>query len=430
MAYRKLGIILSNQGRNPDEAKVAFTKAYEGRDRLPDRERLLTEAAYFTYVEEKVDSAVLAYEKVLDLYPTDDIASNNLAVLYGERGEPEKAAELYLESIERGDASAVSYTNALVTLFEAGQADSAEAILGSFREAHADHPQILQYGAAMASAEFDFDAAQAYAQELLDAQRDNPQWEMVAELDLARFAMARGRLNEAAERFIRAFDLQGRTPFTELPKPVFEALGLASIQLHFLTDPDGAVHTLDQVADLSASQGYSANLEFAGLYARAGRPDRARQFLAAYGVSGSQGREREGNEAAGLAFAKAAIALAEGDSPEAHRLYREGRNLNPKCQLCGLVELGEAFEAAAQPDSAVAVWEDYLGRDVLFRSESDGMGLHRVLLGLGRSYETLGRPELAVDYIERLLDLWSGADPGLGPQIEALRAKVLALQAG
>jgi tetratricopeptide (TPR) repeat protein len=259
---------------------------------------------------------------------------------------------------------------------------------------------------------------------------------MMAELELARVAMARGRLNESAERHIRAFDLQEQagTPLNEVPKPVFEALGLAAIQLHFLEDREGAVHTLDQVTGLPVSeygeQAYSAHPEFATLYAQAGRPQRAREFLAAYRSSRTNGQETNEYEEAGSAFAEAAIALAEGDSQRAIRLYREGRTLDPSCELCGLVELGEAFEAGAQPDSAVAVWEGYLEKDVLFRSEMDDMGLHRVLLGLGRSYEALGRPDRAADNIGRLLDLWAGVDPGLEFRVQAIRGELMALQPG
>ncbi len=122
MAYRKLGVILSNEARNQTEAQAAFTKAFEGRERLTDRERLLAEAAYHTYVSEDLDAAVEAYERVLAIHPSDGIAGNNLAVLYGERDEMEKAADLYVRAIERGHAPAVSYTNAAFTLFATGQA--------------------------------------------------------------------------------------------------------------------------------------------------------------------------------------------------------------------------------------------------------------------------------------------------------------------
>ena len=436
MAYRKLGVILSNDERSGEGARAAFTKAYEGRDRLTDRERLLAEAAYHTYVGEGLDAAIQAYEGVLAIYPTDGIAGNNLAVLYGERGEPERAADLYVRAIERGRAPAVSYTNAAFTLFDIGQADSASAILASFKERYPDHPQVAQYSAALASARFDYEAAERSVQELMEAQEGNPRWEMWGEAELASYAMVRGRMNEGAERILRAYDLQDQagTRFIEQPRPIFVAMGMAALQLHFLQDPEGAVHTLDQALAGPEVEGVPsealARLEFAALYAQADRPDRARERLAAFRAEvPAETQEEEGHQS-DLRSAEAAIALAEGDPEEAVRLYREARALLPKCDFCGLPEMGEAFEVAAMPDSAVAVYEGYLEAKALFRSGNDNVKLHRVLLGLGRSYEALGRPERAGDHYRWLLDLWSDADPGLQTRVETLRLKLRALGEG
>jgi hypothetical protein len=92
--------------------------------------------------------------------------------------------------------------------------------------------------------------------------------------------------------------------------------------------------------------------------------------------------------------------------------------------------MGEAFEAAALPDSAVAVYEGYLETNALFRSQFDNLGLHRVLLGLARSYEALGRPEESAVQYRRLLNLWAEADPGLQPRVEELRRTLSTLEAG
>ncbi len=433
MAYRKLGVILSNDERSEEEARAAFTKAYEGRERLTDREQLLAEAAYHTYVSEDLDSAILSYEGVLALYPTDGIAGNNLAVLYGEKNEPEKAAALYIRAIERGRAAAVSYTNAVFTLFDIGQADSAAAILAIFRDEYPAHPQAAQYSAALASARFEYETAEGLVQGLMEAQQGNPRWQMWGEAELASYAMVRGKLNEGVDRVLRAHDLQDEagTRFVEMPKPIFEATGTATLQLHFLQDPPGAVHTLDQALSTSELKDQppetQAHLEFASLYAQAGRTDRARERLGAYRAEvPSEIQAREGHRS-DLQSVEAAIALADGDPEEAVRLYREARALNPYCEFCGLPEMGEAFEAAAMPDSAVATYEGYLEIDALFRSQTDNVKLHRVLLGLGRSYEVLGQPDRAAEYYRWLLGLWTDADPGLQPRVEDLQAKLRAL---
>ncbi len=433
MAYRKLGVILSNEARDEEEAKEAFTKAYEGRDRLPDRERLLAEAAYHTYVSRDLDAAVQAYEGVLAIYPTDGIAGNNLAVLYGETDQAEKAADLYLAAIERGRAPAVSYTNAAFTLFGLGRADSAAAIITRFRESEPGHPQAVQYSAALASARFEYDEAEAQVRQLLAMEEPNPRMTMWAEAELANYAMIRGRVREGVERILRAYGMQKNagTHFIEFPEPLFEAYGRATIQLHFLQDPEGAVPLLDRALDSPEAAELpsqdDAFLELAALYAQAGRPDGARVLMDRFRQAAQAEGELDDDQKAGLLFAEAAIALAEGATQEAVSLYREGRALVPKCYLCGLPELGEAMEAAAMPDSAVAVYEEYLGAKTLFRSQQDNTRLHRALLGLGRSHEDLGRPERAGDYYQWLLDLWSDADPALASRVDELEGKLVAL---
>jgi hypothetical protein len=82
------------------------------------------------------------------------------------------------------------------------------------------------------------------------------------------------------------------------------------------------------------------------------------------------------------------------------------------------------------PDSAVAVYQGYLEINDLFRAQNDNMKLHRVLLGLGRSYEALGQPEQGAPYYRWLLELWGDADPGLQPRVADLRQKLMTLEQG
>ena len=428
MAYRKLGVLLSNDERDGEKAREAFTKSYEGRERLPDRERLLAEAAYYTYVTEDLDAAIRAYEGVLALHPADAIATNNLAVLYGEQNESDKAAALYTRAIDRGHAPAVAYSNAVLTLFDIGQTDSAAVILAGFRERYPDHPQAIQYAAALASARFDYSAADSLARELMRVHEGAPRWEMWGENELANYDILRGRLEEGWARLARAYELQGPagTRFTEFPKPIFEALGRATIRLELLQDPEGAVQLLDGAFSGwdpdSVAPERRGQLEFAALYANAGRPDRARERLAAFQAEVPVEIQEEEGHRSGLRSAEAAIALADGDPAKAVRLFKEARAMAAKCTLCVLPELGEAFEAAAMPDSAVATYEEYLEADDLFRAQRDKVNLPKVLLGLGRSHEALGRPDRAADYYRRLVELWTDPDPELGSRVAALRS--------
>jgi len=430
MAHRKLGVLLSNENRSPEEARDAFTRAYEERDRLSDRERHLAEAAYHTYVTEDLDSAVEAYERVLAVYPSDGIAANNLAVLYGEKQELDKAAGLYLAAIERGHAPVIAYTNAAFTLFRLGKIDSAAAVLDQLREVYPEHPQAMQYAAAFASARFEYGRAEGLVRDLMETHPDNARMRMWGEAELANYAIVRGKLNEGVERMLRAYGLQseGGARFTDYPRVVFEALGTATVQRYLLEDPAGAASILDQAVSSEAFQALApeerAWPDVASLFANAGRPDRARDALKVFLQEVPGGASEGARQRGSVRAAEAAIALAEGRVEGSLGLYREARSLASECALCWLAEIGEAFEVAALPDSALATYQSYIRAPVLFRSQSDKVNLHRVLLGLGRCHEVLGETEVAVRYYRRLLDLWSEADPGMQPRVERLRRKV------
>jgi len=93
MAYRKLAILLQNNLEQRSRAVEAATKAYEYRDRLTERERYLVTAAYHSVVTGNRDQTIAAYQTVLDLYPDDIYAINNLGVVYNGLREYGRAAE-------------------------------------------------------------------------------------------------------------------------------------------------------------------------------------------------------------------------------------------------------------------------------------------------------------------------------------------------
>ena len=102
MAYRKLGVQLGNTFGSRSEQVAAYTRAYELRDRLPPVERFVSDATYHHLVVGDLDAAARAYENVLDLDPTNDVALNNLGNVYGRSGKHEDAERVYRLAIENG----------------------------------------------------------------------------------------------------------------------------------------------------------------------------------------------------------------------------------------------------------------------------------------------------------------------------------------
>src|SRR3989449_11497831 len=88
-------------------------------------------------------------------------------------------------------------------------------------------------------------------------------------------------------------------------------------------------------------------------YAEAGRPDRGRQLLAEYDAAVPEAFRRRDPFRHGAA---AAVALAEGRVQDAINGYRAWYD-EAACAVCGLFELGRAYERAGQRDSALAAYE-------------------------------------------------------------------------
>ncbi len=87
MAWRALAVA------DLDRRKEAATKAFELRDRLTERERYHATAIYQSYVLEDNDETVTTYRALLEEYPDNATALNNVGVAYRDLGQLELAAE-------------------------------------------------------------------------------------------------------------------------------------------------------------------------------------------------------------------------------------------------------------------------------------------------------------------------------------------------
>ncbi|MDX1579458.1 MAG: tetratricopeptide repeat protein, partial [Gemmatimonadota bacterium] len=107
MAWRKLGMLhVSGGGALGDFSRgvEALERAYEFRDRLTERERLLATAGYYGYVDRDPRREADAYERMLENDPDDTWALNNLSlVLSGDLGEFQRAEELLVRVLELED---------------------------------------------------------------------------------------------------------------------------------------------------------------------------------------------------------------------------------------------------------------------------------------------------------------------------------------
>jgi len=269
MAWRKLAV--TQQFTDQLKAKAAATRAYELRDLLTDRERYITIGTYHWTVTQDLAAGITAYRALLDQYPNDAWALNNLSLLYARQGNQAAGIQLLERAIGLNPYSPNAYINLSATLHFLGDRDSARAVVSKLEETVPGQPWVLNMRSRMAAAEWDYPLAQENADVLVrsggsDARREG--------LVLQAFVdVAVGRLR-ASERHFE--DAQATDD------PIARADWRAWNELVVRQQRVSAVRTLDEVlAGAGAIDTAEGGAERAFLFALAGRPDEARRWLAA-----------------------------------------------------------------------------------------------------------------------------------------------------
>jgi len=125
----------------------------------------------------------------------------------------------------------------------------------------------------------------------------------------------------------------------------------------------------------------------------------------------------------------AEIALAEKKTSDAIHEFRRG-DLAPdgpvsSCTLCLPLSLGRAFDAANQPDSAIAAYETFIAMPFPFSYFSWSPiafgAIPVVHERLGQLYEARGNTEKAAEHNRAFIELWKNADAELQPRVAQAR---------
>ncbi len=97
VAYARLGVMYGNAGEF-ELFDQYVKKAFELRDRVSERERFYITAHYYSSTGE-LNKQLEAYQLFIQTYPRDSIARNNLALLYNNIGQYQKALDEANEAV-------------------------------------------------------------------------------------------------------------------------------------------------------------------------------------------------------------------------------------------------------------------------------------------------------------------------------------------
>jgi eukaryotic-like serine/threonine-protein kinase len=124
-AYAALAVCYQNMGES-GMARENFSKAFELRGHVSEREKLLIAARYYNHVTGELQKAIDAFQLWIQAYPRDAVARSQLGSLYGASGQYEKSIAETQEALRLDPDSGTNYSNLLLAQAALDRLDDAK----------------------------------------------------------------------------------------------------------------------------------------------------------------------------------------------------------------------------------------------------------------------------------------------------------------
>jgi pentatricopeptide repeat protein len=429
MAYRKLGVVLGNSFGDPERRDSAYARAYALRDNLPDRERYWAEAGYHNSVTDDDEAVVNAYRTVLEKYPDDRVALNNLAIQYRNQNRYAESVELLQRSVDAGNAPAVTYQGLINSHARLGDWDAAKTVWRLMADEYPDNPTVDWHQINLAWVAGERDSARSMQETSMLQHRSTGRLYELGAGTMRNMALFDGKLGESWRWHTVQLDARPDFAADRRPAELERALDQVEVDAWFLGNAEAALERLDAMVASDTFMDIPADerpyVMTVMNYLWAGRPDRARALRAEYEAEVDSATRADRTRGEFQMDAQAAV--ADGRPLDAVALYRKSRQERPGCALCDLVEIGSAFEQAGQADSAIAYYEQYINTPDLFRIGEDAWEWPAAHRRLGALYQERGETQLALERYSAFVEAWQDADTELQPQVEEVRGRMAEL---
>jgi tRNA A-37 threonylcarbamoyl transferase component Bud32/tetratricopeptide (TPR) repeat protein len=432
MAYRKLGVTLSNLGMPRNQIDSALTRAYELRDRLPEKERYLATATYFmSGPGMDRQKAAEAFEQVLAIDSLDLTAGVNLANNFRQRRQFARADSLYRSINSSSRATQISMSNHAGLLFIAGRVAESESLYTEIARRFPNARVVQTLPSIFMYYRGEIDSLEQFWKSR--ANNPDPLVKIPAMNNLTNIALLHGQLRRATDLGTQV--RKAGAAIAGESNPLADSLVSAGVQIWYLGQHDKGANALD--ASLAAYPMKSLRVEqrpyftIATYYAWAGRPDKARAIIAQYDAEVREPQLRRNMEP-GRHGAMAEILMAEKKPAEAVREIWAADSLpdgpSSECAHCIDLDLARAYDLANQPDSAIFHWERYLEERQTRNPQRDAGFLAGVHKRLGELYEAKGDLTRAESHYDAFVDLWKNADPELQPKVAEVKKRLATIR--
>jgi tetratricopeptide (TPR) repeat protein/tRNA A-37 threonylcarbamoyl transferase component Bud32 len=428
MAWRKIAVLLNNEGQDEAGMIAAISTAYRHRDRLTDMERLLTEGFYFTNgpITDRA-KALAAYEDAAKLDTLSTAALNNAAVLFGAMNDHEKAESFYRRVVKLPHTFGGAFTNLLQEQIVNGRSPAAlDSTVARYRERFGQNNDFWEAEWYAAWGKGDLGAADSVARVVNTSPRTMRQSVVSSQL-LSSTMELQGRIAEA-----RAFaDAGDHAVYRAQPSPanlIQFAIDSAYFEMQYGTKA-AALAVLDRGFARVPMNTISPSNRPWQMLSNLGAILRDPQLVR----DATTGWERDqialaNDSVGGRARYASQLAYAEGRWSEAiaaTRVAEERFEMEPRV---GALYRGYSFQALGNPDSAIVSYRRFLELRTA-RAWYDAPFRADVLQRLGGLYEAQGDVANAIEYYNQFTAQWAHADAALQPRVREIHARVVKLQA-
>jgi eukaryotic-like serine/threonine-protein kinase len=426
-AYRGLAVALSNRGLDREGQIAAMERAYADTARLPEVERWLAVATYWTQGPRPNEAkAAAAYKSLLAIRPAQSAALNNLSLLYANQRKFDSAAALLRRAVASNPAMVTAYSNLIANEAEIGSWPAVDSTTATLLRVSGNNPRTALARTTQMFARGQYDSTLSLVDSVAAANPTDDFIKSQRDAVAGIVATTRGRIAEGMRltALNTAYSVAHNNTQVTLGAPIDSAVtavwffgdtakGLSIIQNALKRVPLTSFQPLDRP--------YSS---LARAYALIGKPELAKSMLTEFDrISSAYTEEAAARTRHSI---ESSIAVAEHRYLDAAH-ESEAADIG-NCTICELPAIGLAFDLAQKPDSAIAAFTKYVNStSIIQRFGQDRFFLAGSYKRLGELWEAKGDRAKASHYYAKFLELWKNADPALQPQVTDVRRRLARL---
>jgi len=410
MAYGVLGVSYHNLGENTLAAENT-AKAYELRERVSEREKLMIESFYYQYSTGDLEKARQAHELWAQAYPQDSIAPTDLSFMYQVLGQYDKALVEAREAVRLDPAIGVNYENLAVSYLSLNRLEETRAAAEEAQAKKVDTPVVHFVLYQLAFLKND---AEGMAQQVAWA-TGKPGVEdslLATEADTAAYSGQLGKARELSPRAVAS------AQHAEEKETAASYEASAALREALFGYPAEARQRVAAALELSTGR----DVQYAAALALALIGDAARA-QALTDVLSKRYPEDTIVQFMELPNLHAQLALSHNDAPKAIAALQAAEPYELG-DLYPVYVRGEAYLAAHEGSKAAGEFQKILDHRGIVVNEPIGALAH---LGLARAHILQSDTAKALAAYKDFLTLWKDADPDI-PILKEAKAEYAKLQ--